>query len=75
MLKYWYLLIDMLRVEVAGPHIRLVYASGGKEVEAIGTRFDVPSLLGLFVAQMAREGIGVDEICKALREAVEKIGG
>ena len=65
----------MVRVEINGPHIRLVYAGGGKEVEAIGTKFDVPSLLGLFVAQMAREGIGVDEICKALREAVEKIGG
>lgn len=41
---------------------------------AIGPASDLPTLLGLFVAQMAREGFSLEDICTALREAGEKTG-
>jgi len=41
---------------------------------AIGPASDLPTLLGLFVAQMAKEGFSLEDICTALREAGEKTG-
>jgi len=64
----------MLRVERQGPIVRLVYEGGGREAVAIGPLSDLPTVLGLFVAQMAREGFTADDICTALRKAVEELG-
>jgi hypothetical protein len=64
----------MLRVEKQGPTVRLVYKEGEKEAVAIGPLSDLPTVLGLFVAQMAREGFTADDICTALRKALEELG-
>ncbi|AET32285.1 hypothetical protein [Pyrobaculum ferrireducens] len=64
----------MLRVELQGPVARLVYQRGEREAVAIGPLSDLPTLLGLFVAQMAREGFTPDEICQAVKEVLEKVG-
>ncbi|ABO07688.1 hypothetical protein [Pyrobaculum calidifontis] len=64
----------MLKVEQQGAFLRLVYAKGGREAVAIGPASDLPTLLGLFVAQMAREGFSLEDICTALREVGEKTG-
>ncbi len=62
----------MLKVEVRGSLIRLVYTRGQKEAEAIGHATDFPALLGLLVMQMVREKFEIDDICAALRQAMEK---
>jgi hypothetical protein len=64
----------MLRVERQGPIVRLVYEGGEKEAVAIGPLSDLPTVLGLFVAQMAKEGFTADDICTALRKALEELG-
>ena len=64
----------MLRVERQGPIVRLVYEGGEKEAVAIGPLSDFPTVLGLFVAQMAREVFTADDICTALRKALEELG-
>ncbi|ACB39936.1 hypothetical protein [Pyrobaculum neutrophilum] len=64
----------MLRVERQGPVARLVYSAGGREAVAVGPMSDLPTLLGLFVAQMAREGFTAEDICSALRKALEELG-
>lgn len=63
----------MLRVERQGPVARLVYKSGDREAVAVGPVSDLPTLLGLFVAQMAREGFTAEDICSALRKALEEL--
>ncbi|MFN3803456.1 MAG: hypothetical protein ACK4SY_00155 [Pyrobaculum sp.] len=62
----------MLKVESRGPLLRLVYTKGEKEAVAVGPVSDFPTLLGLFVAQMAREEFEIDDICTALRQVAEK---
>jgi hypothetical protein len=64
----------MLSVEKQGPIVRLVYREGEKEAVAVGPLSDLPTVLGLFVAQMAREGFTADDICTALRKALEELG-
>jgi len=64
----------MLRVERHGPIVRLVYEGGGREAVAIGPLSDLPAVLGLFLAQMTREGFTADDICTALRKALEELG-
>jgi hypothetical protein len=64
----------MLRVERQEPIVRLVYREGEKEAVAVGPLSDLPTVLGLFVAQMAREGFTADDICTALRKALEELG-
>jgi hypothetical protein len=64
----------MLRVERQGPIVRLVYEVGGREAAAVGPLSDLPTVLGLFVAQMAREGFTAEDICTALRKALEELG-
>jgi hypothetical protein len=64
----------MLRVERQGPIVRLIYEGGEREAVAIGPLSDLPTVLGLFVAQMAREGFTADDICTALRKALEELG-
>ncbi|MCX8136606.1 hypothetical protein [Pyrobaculum aerophilum] len=63
----------MLRVERNGPLVKLSFEKGGREAVAVGPLSDLPAVLGLFVAQMAREEFAVEDICQALKEAVEKI--
>jgi len=46
----------MLRVERQGPIVRLVYEGGEREAVAVGPLSDLPTVLGLFVAQMTRRG-------------------
>ncbi|MEM1597678.1 MAG: hypothetical protein QXP31_04910 [Pyrobaculum sp.] len=65
----------MLRVDRQGPILRLVYTRGGKEAVAVGPASDLPTLLGLFVANMLREGFSSEEVCSALREVLEKKEG
>lgn len=64
----------MLRVERQEPIVRLVYREGEKEAVAVGPLSDLPTVLGLFVAQMAREGFTAEDICTALRKALEELG-
>jgi hypothetical protein len=64
----------VLRVERQEPIVRLVYREGEKEAVAVGPLSDLPTVLGLFVAQMAREGFTAEDICSALRKALEKLG-
>jgi hypothetical protein len=64
----------MLRVERQGPIVRLVYEVGGRKAVAVGPLSDLPTVLGLFVAQMAREGFTAEDICTALRKALEELG-
>jgi len=64
----------MLRVERQEPIVRLVYREGEKEAVAVGPLSDLPTVLGLFVAQMAREGFTAEDICSALRKALEELG-
>jgi len=64
----------MLRVERQGPIVRLVYEGGEREAVAIGPLSDLPTVLGLFVAQMTREGFTTEDICSALRKALEELG-
>jgi len=64
----------MLRVERQGPIVRLVYVEGGREAVAIGPLSDLPTVLGLFVAQMAREGFTAEDMCTALRKVLEELG-
>jgi hypothetical protein len=64
----------MLRVERQGPIVRLVYREGEREAVAIGPLSDLPTVLGLFVAQMTREGFTAEDICTALRKALEELG-
>ncbi len=64
----------MLSVERQGPIVRLIYREGEKEAVAVGPLSDLPTVLGLFVAQMAREGFTADDICTALRKALEELG-
>jgi hypothetical protein len=64
----------MLRVERQGPIVRLVYEGGEREAVAIGPLSDLPTVLGLFVAQMTREGFTAEDICTALRKALEELG-
>ena len=42
----------MLRVERQEPIVRLIYREGEKEAVAVGPLSDLPTVLGLFVAQM-----------------------
>jgi hypothetical protein len=65
----------VLRVERQGPLVRLAYSGGGREAVAVGPAGDLPSLLGVFVAQMVREGFSAEEMCRALREALEALRG
>jgi len=64
----------MLRVERQGPIVRLIYEGGGREAVAIGPLSDLPTVLGLFVAQMAREGFTAEDMCTALRKALNELG-
>jgi len=64
----------MLRVERQEPIVKLVYREGEKEAVAVGPLSDLPTVLGLFVAQMAREGFTAEDICTALRKALEELG-
>ncbi|MFZ8807496.1 MAG: hypothetical protein ACO2PN_05255 [Pyrobaculum sp.] len=64
----------MLRVERQEPIVRLIYREGEKEAVAVGPLSDLPTVLGLFVAQMAREGFTAEDICSALRKALEELG-
>ena len=64
----------MLRVERQEPIVRLIYREGEKEAVAVGPLSDLPTVLGLFVAQMAREGYTAEDICSALRKALEELG-
>jgi hypothetical protein len=64
----------MLRVERQEPIVRLIYREGEKEAVAVGPLSDLPTVLGLFVAQMAREGFTAEDICTALRKALEELG-
>ena len=64
----------MLRVERQEPIVRLVYREGEKEAVAVGPLSDLPTVLGLFVAQMAREGFTAEDICSALRKVLEELG-
>jgi len=64
----------MLRVERQEPIVKLVYREGEKEAVAVGPLSDLPTVLGLFVAQMAREGYTAEDICSALRKALEELG-
>ena len=41
---------------------------------AVGPLSDLPTVLGLFVAQMAREGFTAEDICSALRKTLEELG-
>jgi len=63
----------VLRVERNGPLVKLSFEKGDREAVAVGPLSDLPAVLGLFVAQMAREEFAVEDICQALKEAVEKI--
>ena len=64
----------MLRVERQEPIVRLIYREGEKEAVAVGPLSDLPTVLGLFVAQMAREGFTAEDICSALKKALEELG-
>jgi hypothetical protein len=64
----------MLRVERQGPIVRLVYEGDEREAVAVGPLSDLPTVLGLFVAQMTREGFTAEDICTALRKALEELG-
>jgi len=64
----------MLRVERQEPIVKLVYREGEKEAVAVGPLSDLPTVLGLFVAQMAREGFTAEDICSALKKALEELG-
>ncbi len=64
----------MLRVERQEPIVKLVYREGEKEAMAVGPLSDLPTVLGLFVAQMTREGFTAEDICTALRKALEELG-
>jgi len=64
----------MLRVERQEPIVKLIYREGEKEAVAVGPLSDLPTVLGLFVAQMAREGYTAEDICSALRKALEELG-
>jgi hypothetical protein len=63
----------MLRVEKNGPVARLVYKAGDREAVAVGPLSDLPTLLGLFVAQMVREGFSAEEVCNALKKVFEEL--
>jgi len=64
----------MLRAERQRPIVRLVYEGGEREAVAVGPLSDLPTVLGLFVAQMAREGFTAEDICTALRKVLEELG-
>jgi hypothetical protein len=64
----------MLKVERQGPIVKLVYREGEREAVAVGPFSDLPTVLGLFVAQMTREGFTAEDICTALRKALEELG-
>jgi len=64
----------MLKVERQGPLVKLVYEDGEREATAIGPVADLPTVLGLFVAQMTREGFSPEEVCNALRKVLEEVG-
>lgn len=64
-----------VRVELWGALLRIKVVGGGREVEAVGPVSDFPNVLGLLVAQMAREGFSVEEVCSVLRTVGEKKAG
>ena len=63
----------MLKIDIQGAFVRLTYSQEGKEAVAIGPTSDLPTLLGLFVAQMLKENFDIDKVCSALKEAWEEI--
>ncbi|AEA13315.1 hypothetical protein TUZN_1855 [Thermoproteus uzoniensis 768-20] len=63
----------MISVERAGGSIKLKAVVSGKEYVAIGLRSDYPTVLGLLVIQMLKDGVSPDHICQAVKEALQHL--
>lgn len=60
----------MISLESAGGFVKVRAVVMGKEYVASGLKSDYPTVLGLLVIQMLKDGVPPDTICRALKEAL-----
>ncbi len=60
----------MISLENLGGFVKVKATVMGREYVASGLRSDYPTVLGLLVIQMLKDGVPLDQICQALREAL-----
>lgn len=60
----------MIALESAGGLVKIKAVALGREYVASGLKSDYPTVLGLLVIQMLKDGVPLDVICQALKEAL-----
>ncbi|KUO85698.1 hypothetical protein B7L68_01000 [Thermoproteus sp. CP80] len=63
----------MISVESAGGLVKIKAVVAGREYTASGLRSDYPAVVGLLFIQMLKDGVSLDDICKAVREALQHL--
>lgn len=57
-------------IETSGGSVKIRAVAGGREYIALGLKSDYPTVVGLLLIQMLRDGTSPDDICKVLREVL-----
>ncbi|MEZ0247938.1 MAG: hypothetical protein ABWJ97_01575 [Thermoproteus sp.] len=57
-------------IETSGGSVKIRAVVGGREYIALGLKSDYPTVVGLLLIQMLRDGTSPDDICKVLREVL-----
>ncbi|MBP1449761.1 MAG: hypothetical protein JZD41_07130 [Thermoproteus sp.] len=59
-----------VEVEESGGFLRIKAKVGEREYISVGLKSDYPTVVGLLVVQLLREGIDGDYVCEALRRTL-----
>jgi len=62
-----------VEIEKVGPLLKIRVHRQDKESVALGPAADYPNVVGLLVAQMAREGYAPEEICEAVKKVLNSL--
>ncbi|MEL9990955.1 MAG: hypothetical protein QXP98_09865 [Thermoproteus sp.] len=57
-------------IETSGGSVKIRAVIGGREYVALGLKSDYPTVVGLLLMQMLRDGVPPDDICRVLREVL-----